>query len=153
MAFGVAIQEQYDWLFTIDADGQHDPDDLKGFFPLLNDYDLILGNRMTDAGRVPLVRRLANRTSSAIVSALCGTRIEDSQTGFRAYRVDLLRRLDLKTQRFALESEVIVKAARSGFRVGHCRIKTIYGDEKSRYRNVRDSLKFLSMAVRLLFRR
>ena len=150
-AFAFAIKEGYDWLFTIDGDGQHDPDDLKGFFPLLNDYDLILGNRMTDSGRVPFVRRLANRTSSAIVSALCGSPIEDSQTGFRAHRVDLLRALDLKTQRFALESEIIIKAARSGFRIGHCRIKTIYGDEKSRFRTLRDSLKFLSMAVRLFF--
>ena len=152
-AFASAIQGDYDWLFTIDGDGQHDPNDLPGFFPLLNDYDLILGNRMSDAGRVPIIRRMANRISSAIVSVLSGTTVKDSQTGFRAYRVSLLRSLDLQTHRFDLESEVIIKAARAGFRIGHCKIQTIYAGEKSRFRNIRDSVKFLSMAIRNFVRR
>jgi glycosyltransferase involved in cell wall biosynthesis len=150
-AFGYATKHGYDWVFTIDGDGQHDPQDLKGFFPLLGRYDLVLGNRMEDAQRVPFIRRVANRLSSAIVSALCRCRIQDSQTGFRAYKIDVIRSINLTTHRYELESEILIKASRKGFRIGHCKIQTIYAGEKSRFRSIGDSIKFFAMAVRSLF--
>src|SRR5579884_3570904 len=121
-AFEYAIGEGYDWVFTMDGDGQHAPDDLPNFFPLLDHYDLILGNRMEDKTKVPLVRRVANLSSSLLVSIVCGKWIHDSQTGFRAYNTKMLRALDLKSSRYDLETEVIIKAVRQGFRVGHARI-------------------------------
>jgi len=152
-AFAHSVEGDYDWVFTIDGDGQHDPRDLGGFFPLLDRYDLLLGNRMGEAHRIPFIRRLANRISSGIVSLLCGFKVLDSQTGFRGYRVSLIRAVDLTTRRFELESEILIKAARQGFRIGHCGIQTIYAEEKSRFRNIADSLNFLSMAVKSLFHR
>src|SRR6185436_3369826 len=119
----------------MDGDGQHAPEDIAHFLPLLDKYDLILGNRMEDSGRVPLLRRIANQSSSLIVSALCVRRIYDSQTGFRAYRTDL-------------ETEVIIKAARMGLRIGHCRIQTIYADEVSRFKIVKDSLRFIRVVFK-----
>jgi glycosyltransferase involved in cell wall biosynthesis len=149
-AFAYAVEKGYDWVFTLDGDGQHDPHDLKGFFPQLDRYDLLLGNRMEDSQRVPSLRLLANRSSSAIVSALCGCRILDSQTGFRAYRIELIRALHLTSRRYELESEILIKASRQGFRIGHCRIQTIYAGEKSRFRNIADSAKFLWLAAKSL---
>jgi len=147
-AFAYAIDQGYDYVLTMDADGQHDPEDIVSFLPLLGRYDLILGNRMADSGRVPVLRRVANLSSSLIVSSLCGQWIHDSQTGFRAYRTELLGRVTLQSSRYDLETEVIIKAARKGFRIGHVRIQTIYADEVSRFRNVRDSLRFLSVVFR-----
>jgi len=152
-AFAYAAENGFDWLFTIDGDGQHDPRDLDSFFPLLEDYDLILGNRMQNTGDIPRLRLLANRASTRIVSALCGPTgrgITDSQTGFRAYRVDMLRTIVLTTHRYELESEILIKASRRGFRIGQCRIRTIYAGEGSHYRNLKDSLRFLAMAVKAL---
>jgi glycosyltransferase involved in cell wall biosynthesis len=146
--FTYAIDTGYDWVLTMDGDGQHAPEDINNFFPLLDQFDLILGNRMEDSDRVPLLRRIANRSSSLIVSVLCGRRIYDSQTGFRAYRTDLLRRISLHSSRYDLETEVIIKAARKGFRIGHCRIQTIYADEVSRFRNVKDSLRFIKVVFK-----
>ena len=150
-AFAYAVREGYDWVFTIDGDGQHDPEDLKGFFQMLDRYDLLIGDRMQNTRRIPFIRLVANQTSSAIVSALCGCRIHDSQSGFRAYKVELIRSLNLTTHRYELESELLIRAARKGFRIGHCGIQTIYAGEKSRYQNVQDSLRFLSMAARSVF--
>jgi glycosyltransferase involved in cell wall biosynthesis len=147
-AFAYAIEQGYDRVLTMDGDGQHAPGDIVHFLPLLDQYDLILGNRMSDSGRVPLLRRVANLTSSFIVSALCGRRIYDSQTGFRVYSTDLLRRIKLQSSRYDLETEVIIKAARKGFRIGHVHIQTIYADEVSRFRNVKDSLRFLSVVFK-----
>ena len=150
-AFAYAREHDYDWVFTIDGDAQHDPQDLRGFFPLLDRYDLLLGNRMEDAQRIPFIRRVANRLSSAIVSVLCGRRIHDSQTGFRAYKMEMIRAISLRAHRYELESEILIKASRKGFRIGHCRIQTIYAGERSRFRNFGDSMTFLAMAVRSVF--
>jgi glycosyltransferase involved in cell wall biosynthesis len=150
--FNYVLDHSYDWVITMDADGQHDPHDLAAFLPLSDRFDLILGNRMEESARVPWLRRLANLSACSIVSTLCAQRILDSQTGFRAYSAALLRAVRLHCSHYDLETEVIVKAARQGFRIGHVRIKTIYAGELSRFRNLKDSLRFLAVAGRLLFR-
>ena len=151
VGFRYALEHNCDWVVTMDGDGQHDPDDLVNFLPLVGNYDLLLGNRMEDSASVPLLRRAANLCSSRIVSALCGQRIFDSQTGFRSYKATFLRQVSLDASNYDLETEVIIKAARQGFRIGHCRIKTIYGGEVSRYKNVRDSLRFLRVVMKSLW--
>jgi glycosyltransferase involved in cell wall biosynthesis len=150
-AFEYAISQGYDWVFTMDGDGQHAPTDLPNFFPALEHYDLILGNRMNDRKGVPLLRRTANFVSSLLVSAACGQWIYDSQTGFRAYSSKLLRAIPLQSSRYELETEVIIKAVRRGFRVGHVTIQTIYAGETSRFKNLQDSLRFLRVVAKSLF--
>jgi glycosyltransferase involved in cell wall biosynthesis len=148
--FHYALQHNCDWVVTMDGDGQHDPADLINFLPLLGNHDLLLGNRMEDRTSVPLLRRVANISSSLIVSALCGQRILDSQTGFRSYKAALLRQVTLEGSHYDLETEVIIKAARQGFRIGHCHIKTIYAEEVSRFKTIRDSLRFLRVVWKSL---
>jgi glycosyltransferase involved in cell wall biosynthesis len=150
VGFRYALEHNCDWVVTIDGDGQHDPSDLVNFLPLIGSYDLLLGNRMENGASVPLLRRAANLCSSRIVSALCGQRIFDSQTGFRSYKATFLRQVTLDASHYDLETEVIIKAARQGFQIGHCRIKTSYAQEISRYKNVRDSLRFLRVAMKSL---
>jgi glycosyltransferase involved in cell wall biosynthesis len=150
-AFKYALDAGYDRVITIDSDGQHDPADLANFLPLLEQYDLILGNRMGDRESVPPLRRAANLTSSFIISVLAGQRIHDSQTGFRAYSAELLRGVKLNSDRYDMESEVIIKAARKGFRIGDAKIRTIYADEVSRFRNVKDSARFLWVVLKSFF--
>jgi glycosyltransferase involved in cell wall biosynthesis len=144
------MDQGWEWVLTMDGDGQHDPDDIANFMPLLGKYDLILGNRMDDSARVPLLRRIGNLASSMLVSLLCFQRIRDSQTGFRVYSTDMLRQLPLRSSRYDLETEVVIKASRKGFRIGHCRIQTIYAGEVSRFRNIKDSLRFLVVVARSL---
>jgi glycosyltransferase involved in cell wall biosynthesis len=148
--FRYAITNDYEWVVTMDGDGQHDPRDIASFFPLLGQYDLVLGNRMEELALVPLLRRIANRTSSLMVSALCAQPIHDSQTGFRCYNARLLRNVRLDCSHYDLESEAVIKAARQGFRIGHCRIRTIYAGEVSRFRNLKDSVRFLHLVLKSL---
>lgn len=150
-AFEYALGQGYDWIFTMDGDGQHAADDLKNFFPLLDRFDLVIGNRMNDRRGVPLLRRLANFSSSLLVSMICGQWIPDSQSGFRAYSAKLLRSVELRSTRYELETEVIIKAARKGLRIGYTTIQTIYAGEVSRFRNLRDSLQFLQVIAKSVF--
>ena len=149
--FNYALEHDYDWVITMDADGQHDAHDIASFLPLLESYDLLLGNRMKDRACVPLLRRAANLTSSFIVSVLCGRRIYDSQTGFRSYSATLLREVRFGCSHYDLETEAIIKASRKGFRIGHCRIQTIYLGEVSRLRKARDSFRFLIVVAKSFF--
>jgi glycosyltransferase involved in cell wall biosynthesis len=149
--FRYALEHNCDWVVTMDGDGQHDPQDLTNFLARLGAYDLLLGNRMEDRTGVPMLRRAANYLSSRIVSALSGQPILDSQTGFRCYKAALLRDVSLNGSHYDLETEVIIKAARQGFRIGHCRIKTIYATEVSRFKNFRDSVRFLRVVIKSIW--
>ncbi len=56
-----------EWFFFLDGDGQHDPADLARFWAAREDADLIVGNRLPDAARMPLLRRWTNRAMSAVL--------------------------------------------------------------------------------------
>lgn len=150
--FTYALANGYESVVTMDGDGQHDPRDIENFLLVLERYDLVLGNRMEERATIPKLRLLANTVSSLMVSALAGSRIYDSQTGFRSYSVALLKQLQLNCSGYDLETEVIIKTAWLGFRIGHCRIQTIYAGEVSRFKNVRDSLRFLKVIGKSLVR-
>jgi len=153
LGFEYALDHGYGYVITMDGDGQHDPRDIANFLAILNRYDLLLGNRMEHRSRMPLVRRIANLAASFIVSVLSGCHIYDSQTGFRSYSADLLGHVNLSSSRYELETEVVIKAARRGLRIGHCGIKTIYADEVSRFRSVTDSIRFLRVAAKSFLQR
>jgi len=145
--FAYAIENGYDGVLTLDGDGQHDTKDIAAFLSLLDRYDLILGNRMEDSKRIPLLRLAANRTASFMVSVACRQRIRDSQSGFRFYSAPLLKNVGLRCSRYDLETEVIIKSARQGFRIGDCRVRTIYAGEVSRFSNIWDSVRFLKVVI------
>jgi len=67
-------------------------------------------------------------------------------------KTEVLERLALRTTKFDMESEMLVQAARKGFRIGYLPIATIYGAEKSHVRPVVDTLRFLRVAVRYVSR-
>ncbi len=135
---------------TIDADGQHNPREIKAFMIKKNDYDLIVGQRV-DRINMPGLRKLVNRTTSLIVSLLSGQRIPDAQCGFRMIDIRIFDRIELVTANYQTESELVVKAARRGFRIGSVGITTRYDNEKSYIRPFLDTIRFIGMAVRFLW--
>lgn len=151
--FDFAVSNGYEAVITMDADGQHDP----GEIPLFLTYheksksDLIIGTRKHKASEMPLLRFLVNKMTSLVTSLLSGVRIHDSQSGYRFITKKLIEKIHLKSNRFQMETEIIVKAARSGFSVGEVAIKTIYFDKfKSHIHPFIDTLRFINLALRLL---
>lgn len=149
--FEAALAAGADWVFTLDADGQHDPRDMGGFLAAAarGRCQLLVGNRMADTSSMPWLRRFANRATSAVVSLLAGQRIADSQSGYRLIAAPVLAALDLRYDRFEAESEILVKAARAGFRIGGVPIRTIYGEERSNIHPLRDTVRFVGLVARL----
>ena len=109
---------------------------------------IILGSRMHNISTMPAVRKLTNKLTSFVGSLLAHQELKDSQSGFRLISSDVLRAVQLETSRYETESELLIKASKSGFRIISVPIKTIYGQEVSKINPVVDTYRFF----RLLFR-
>ena len=114
--FSWALEQGYDAVITLDADGQHLAGEIPKFLEV-EDADLVIGGRAHLFEHMLPRRRNANRFSAWCIAMCSGAPITDSQSGFRRYSARLLRALRLRTDRFDMESEVIVLAGRRGFRI------------------------------------
>jgi len=148
--FAWALQNGYQAVVTLDADGQHDPADLEA---LLRAYrrgagDLIIGER--DFSQMPWPNRFSTPLGSKLLSWALGRPITDNQSGFRLLTRRFLERADLKSTGYEMEVEMIWEAIRLGMPIAWVPIRTIYfPDRKSGFRPVRDSLLFLKMVLRI----
>ncbi|MGB9694743.1 MAG: glycosyltransferase family 2 protein [Caldisericaceae bacterium] len=151
IGFEFAIKERADYLLLIDADGQHNPDEIPLFISKMAEgYDIVVGARKFDPKLMPALRIFANTTSSVILSKICGTKILDSQSGYRLLRKEVVERIEFTSKRYQLETEMLVKAARCGFKIGFVEIATIYRAEaKSKINQLIDPIKFLFIALKL----
>lgn len=151
--FDYAMKKGAEWVITMDADGQHSSEDIPLFTRAIDrkNWDIIIGERIISTRTMPFLRFLTNSATSFVVSLLCGKRVRDSQSGFRAVRVRLLSSLSLSTRNFQTESEIIIKAGRKGFKIGAVPIKTIYNDSKSYIRPFLDSVRFIILVIQSLW--
>jgi len=150
-----AEREGLDWVFTLDSDGQHLPEEMQGFLDVAlgRGCDIVVGDRMARTENMPWLRKRTNQFTSAVVSALAGCAIPDSQNGYRLYRTACLRGLKLRTTRYDAESEILVRLARRGFRIGAAPISTVYGDETSSINPLVDTGRFFRLVFLLLVTR
>lgn len=149
------LGEDYDAVLIMDGDAQHSADDVQKFIDLANKHQnaIIIGNRMGDTRNMPLNRKLANMFMSFIVSLICGQKIPDSQCGFRLIRKELLKYIKVESDRFEVESEILIKASRSGVKILSVPIKTLYGKEFSQINPFWDTFRFLIFLLRRSFMR
>jgi glycosyltransferase involved in cell wall biosynthesis len=143
----------FDGVVTLDADGQHPPECVPAFVEAAaRGADLVLGQRSL-SGDMPVIRQLANGVASGWATWLAGQPVGDSQCGFRLYGRRLLERTPITPGRYEVESEVIVRAARLGFRIAQVPIPTVYGTEESQIRTARDVPRILGVLARLTLER
>ncbi|MBC7188157.1 MAG: glycosyltransferase family 2 protein [Calditrichaeota bacterium] len=146
-----AVEARADLVLTIDADGQHEPKETPRFLQRLRECDLhiVVGDRMSRRGAMPLDRYLSNCLSSAIVSYVAGVAIPDSQCGFRLFRTEVLKGISLRTTHFETESEFLVRAAWAGFRIGTVPIASSYSSQGSHISRWSDTIRFLKLMIAL----
>ena len=150
-AFHELFGAGYDAVVTIDADGQHPPEEIpKLLGPWREGADLVLGTRSHLFAAMSAVRRTSNGTSSWLISHVAGADLPDCQTGFRLYTRRLIEATGFPEPRFEAESAVLVRAARSGFRLAGVPVRLDHADGRatSHYRPVVDSLRIAGAVVR-----
>lgn len=144
------LKREFSHILLLDADGQHRPEEIPVFLQAAGETgaQLLLGNRMGDSGNMPFVRRLVNRYMSWRISRLCRQRIPDSQCGFRMLHRDLARELFCQSDAYDFESEMLFIAAAKGIRIASVPVSTLYGDEVSKIRPLRDTARFFALLAR-----
>ena len=147
-----ALSKNYDYVILMDADGQHSPDDLPKFLKEIEkrEYDLIIGKRNLNTNEMPFIRYMTNRLTSLVTSLLSHQKVEDSQSGYRAVKMSSYKKIELKANKYDIESEMIIKMGRLGLKIKEIPVKTIYAGQKSYINPVIDTLRFLRLAVRSL---
>jgi glycosyltransferase involved in cell wall biosynthesis len=130
-------------VLLLDGDGQHDPADVPSFLAAWDAGagDLLIGSRMGDPESIPRARYWTNRIGSRVLSWMTGWEVDDSQSGYRLLAADLLRRLPLASRGYAVESEMLIKAAHRRARLAQVPIRTIYEGNVSHYRPVLDTVR------------
>jgi UDP-N-acetylglucosamine---dolichyl-phosphate N-acetylglucosaminyltransferase len=112
---------------TFDADGQHDPDDIKKLLEILEKgYDVALGVRSFDPTRMPRSKIIANTIANIVTWLLFGVHTSDSQSGLRAYNRRALDLIDTKADRYSYEPEVLKEIKRHNLSYQEVSINTIY---------------------------
>lgn len=134
----------YQYAITIDSDGQHFPEDIPSFIEVLeneaNKEVLLIGSRnMTQLG-VPKKSSFGNKFSNFWFWVETGTRLQDTQSGFRLYPLLAMKNLKFYTTKFEFEIEAIVKAAWNDIEVRNIPIQVHYEMENrvSHFRPFKD---------------
>lgn len=149
-AFRDLFGQGFDAVLTLDADGQHLPEEIPKLLAARAGGDLVLGIRDHLFGEMSTVRRLSNRLSSRAISFAAGQHLTDIQTGFRIYSRRLIETVGFPEARFEAESAVVVRAARRGFKVVTVPVRLGFADGRttSHYRPLMDSFRIAGAVTR-----
>jgi glycosyltransferase involved in cell wall biosynthesis len=138
---------QHPFAITMDADLQHDPAEVPQFIAAWTrgDTDIVVGSRSRIGSGMPVERIVSNTITSSLVSARTGVFIKDSQSGFRLIARNVLSVIKLDSDGYEAETELLIKAARKGFRISSIPIATIYGTSKSYMTHWQTTKRFLQV--------
>ncbi|MCM8797352.1 MAG: glycosyltransferase family 2 protein [Candidatus Omnitrophica bacterium] len=148
--FTYVLQNNFDAAIAMDGDGQHLAQDLPLFVRRAesSDSQIFVGNRMKAVKNMPLVRILTNRFMSWLISAITKQKISDTQCGFRLIKREALEKIKLSSTKYEIESEILIKCSRLGFKIESVPIKTVYGLEISRINPLRDTFRFIAFILK-----
>ncbi len=179
--FEYAVEQGYSGVITLDADLQHDPKFIPEFIKKAESdidtgragcptyakpetyihigvpqsgtspTDILIGTRNIRLKTMPFSRWLTNNVTSIIVSILGDTKVRDSQSGYRYISTEVLKAVKLSTRKYELESEILIKAGRKGFKIAPVPISTIYHGSKSFINPLVDTGRFIKLMWKSLF--
>ncbi|MEM8678890.1 MAG: polyprenol monophosphomannose synthase [Planctomycetota bacterium] len=147
-ALRFAVQRPYDHVVTMDADLSHDVSALPALIDGLADADVVIGSRYVPGGEIrnwPLRRRILSGTANVVARALLGLKARDCSSGYRAYRGEALRRIDLDALRgtgYVFYEEILAHLQWAGNRIAEVPITFVdreHGQSKIGWREISTS--------------
>ena len=162
--FKFALNENYSYIFEMDADFSHDPKEIKNFLKAIKDKDLVLGSRYISGVNVvnwPMSRLLLSYFANMYTRIITGLPVRDATGGFKCFRKEVLGSIDfnkIKSNGYAFQIEMTYKAWKKGFKIGEIPITfvdRVKGKSKMSKKIVREAitmvwkLRFKSLVGRL----
>ena len=144
--FRWAMDNGYDAVITLDADGQHDPAEIPLFLKKYEETgaDLIIGER--DFSQMPFVRRMSNTIGRKAFSWAMRRNVRDNQSGYRLLSRRLMEAVLASGERgFEFEMDMIVIVVKRNWRMEGVPIRTIYADEVSNIKPFQHVVHFFRM--------
>ena len=135
VGFRYAIQHGYDYVFEMDADFSHNPNDIPVFLANIKNADLVIGSRYINGVRVlnwPMNRLLLSYSANVYTQIITGIPVRDATGGFKCYRIETLKAIDLdkiRSNGYAFQIEMSFKIWKKGFRL--IEIPIIFADRRS----------------------
>jgi glycosyltransferase involved in cell wall biosynthesis len=148
-----------DWVITVDADGQHYPEDAQNLIAAITPESrmLVVGARAGMAGRhIPWTSRFGRKFSNFWVWVSGGPLLSDSQSGMRIYPLPEVITLPVRARRFQFEVEILVQAKRKGIPIVEAPVRVDYTPDGLRISHFRPFVDFLRNSgtfTRLIFTR
>lgn len=134
-----------DYMIALDGDGQHYPEDIPLFFPLMEEEGaLIVGCRDFNDPNVPESSRVGRRISNFWMKLETGVDVQDCQSGFRAYPVPYTVQLKCLTSRYNYETEILTRSAWANLPIRNLPVRSFYqpkGERVSHFDPFRDNLR------------
>ena len=113
--FDYALKRRADIVITIDADGQHNPDEIPKFIGKINrGYGFVLGTR--DLSKYPFTKKFGNFFLNAATNFISGTSLKYTESGFRAFTYAALKKLYLKADRYEIAVEIVFEIGRNNIK-------------------------------------
>jgi len=153
--FQEALKLGADIVVCLDADAQHDPEDIPQVIEPISDAkaDVVIGSRfLSISSKIPRWRQVGQHTLTSLTNLLSGTKVTDSQSGFRAFSADAVNKLDFRSSGLSVESEMQFLFEQSGVRVTEAPISVSYKDGNKR-NPVAHGLEVVDTMIRLVARR
>lgn len=136
-------------VLMLDGDGQHAPADIPAFLAAAaQGAELVLGNRLWNWRAIPAKRYWTNFLGTRALELMTGYPLEDSQCGFRLVAASLLRRMRLVANKYAIDTEILVRCGNLRASFAHVPVEVIYDGAVSHYRPLADTVHIVLSAVR-----
>ncbi len=134
LGFKYAIERGYDFVFEMDADFSHNPNEIPVFLSAIKNYDLVIGSRYIKGVRVlnwPMNRLLLSYSANVYTQIITGLPVHDATGGFKCYRIAALKTIDLahiRSNGYAFQIEMSFKMWKKGYRL--VEIPIVFADRR-----------------------
>ena len=149
--FKMASDINSDVLVTFDADGQHRIEDIDKVLQPIKDgeSDIVIGSRfLNDNNEVPRYRKFGIKIITQVTNASMKKNFTDSQSGFRAYKKQVLENIVLTEQGMGISTEILIKASEKNFRITEIPIKILYQGDTSTHNPVSHGTSVLISTIK-----
>jgi glycosyltransferase involved in cell wall biosynthesis len=152
--FAEARKRDPDVLVILDADAQHNPDEIPALVKAVSEgYDVVVGSREMQKNRIPAYRRMGQKFLARLTNIAAGAKLSDTESGFRAYSREAILKLELKETGMAVSAEIVTMATLKGLKIKETPISVKYDTEGSTLHPVKHGLEVMRRVMVMISER